>query len=103
ITSIVISVEAELSIEAIETMVAAMNPATTRPTRPDGSKFKISVGYTASARGSFGNSSNAQVPGKTIKNSTGNFNKPANNAPQRAWSIFFADNMRCTIDWLVHQ
>ncbi len=40
-TSMVISVEAELSIEAIDTMADAMKAATTRPTRPAGSSFRI--------------------------------------------------------------
>jgi hypothetical protein len=43
-TSMVMSVDAELSIEAMDTMVEAMKPATTSPMRPAGNNRKIKVG-----------------------------------------------------------
>jgi hypothetical protein len=43
-TSMVSSVDAELSIDAIDTIVAATKPATTSPIRPGGSKLRISFG-----------------------------------------------------------
>ena len=63
----VIRVDAELSIEAIDTMVAATNPATTKPTRPAGRSCRIKFGYTRSGRANFGNSSNAQIPANTAR------------------------------------
>ena len=41
---LVIRVEAELSIEAMDTMVAATNPATTSPMRPVGRRCRIKFG-----------------------------------------------------------
>ena len=83
-TSMVISVEAELSMEAIDTIVAAMNPATTRPISPGGSSSRISRGYTMSDLASRGNNNSAHVPGSTITNRIGSLSSAANRAPQRA-------------------
>ncbi len=99
----VISVAAELSVEATDAMVAATKPAATNPSNPGGSNLNIRVGYTRSGCARCGNSRIAQVPGRTMRNSTGSFNTPANNAPQRPSSRLRAASTRCTMNWFVHQ
>ncbi len=102
--SIVSKVDAEFRVEATEAIVAAMKLAMTSPMTPAGSRWKISVGYTEIRRGPGADSSRmAQVPGSTIRNSTGSFSSPASSTPRRPFSTSCADSTRWTMNWFVHQ
>jgi len=99
--SMVINVEAELSVESILDLMAAIRPAKTSPVIHTGSIFATIVGNTRSGSVRFGKTENANTSGITMIKRIENFRKPPGSAPHRAFFKSLAPSHRCTIYCLV--